>query len=95
MPLGKNDCASILNIVSSIFIVFGLPLGFYIVFNTLNPIDHLKYASSEIGEGFMRGIQNGINETALNDLVKKLTHTVIVSTSISPDNNVEGSAFRV
>lgn len=66
-----------LNLVSSILIIFGLPLGFYIVFNILNPIDHLNRASSEIGEGFIRGVQRGINDTALNDLVKKLTNTVI------------------
>jgi hypothetical protein len=58
-------------------IVFGLPLGFYIAFIILNPIDHLKNASAEIGEGFMRGVQRGINETALNELVKKLTNTII------------------
>ena len=31
-------------------------------------IDHIKYASTEIGEGFMIGLQNGLNETLLNSL---------------------------
>ncbi len=77
MPLNENGFGSMLNLASSIIIVLGLPLGFYIAFTILNPIEHLNRASSEIGEGFIRGVQRGINETALNDLVKKLTNTVI------------------
>ena len=77
MPLNERDGGAILNLVSSMIIVFGLPLGFYIACSILNPIDHLERVSSEIGEGFMRGVQRGINETALNELVKKLTNTVI------------------
>ena len=77
MPLNENDFGSMLNFASSIIIVLGLPLGFYIVFTILNPIEHLNRASSEIGEGFIRGMQRGVNETALNELVKKLTNTII------------------
>lgn len=72
-----NYSSSILNFVSSLLIVIGLPIGFYIVFLTLNPIDHLKYVSYEIGEEFIRGVQEGINETALNELIKRLANTVI------------------
>ena len=72
-----NYSSSTVNFVSSLLIVLGLPLGFYIVFLTLNPIDHLKYASYEIGEEFIRGVQEGINDTSLNELIKKLTNTVI------------------
>ena len=85
MTQSSNNCSSIVNLVSSFIIVFGLPLGFYIVLKILNPIDHLKYASSEIGEGFIRGIQNGINETALNELVKKLANTLIFGTNPRTD----------
>ena len=73
----NNDCSSTVNLVSSLLIVIGLPLGFYFVFITLNPIDQLKSVSSDIGEGFIRGVQRGINETALNLLVKSLTNTII------------------
>lgn len=77
MPINNSDGGSILNLVASIIIVLGLPLGFYFVITILNPIDQLNRASSDIGEGFIRGIQRGINETALNDLIKKLTNTII------------------
>jgi hypothetical protein len=73
------------NLVSSFVIVFGLPLGFYIVLKILNPIDHLKYASFEIGEGFIRGIQNGVNETALIELLKKLANTLVFVTNPTTD----------
>jgi len=76
------------NFVSSLLIVLGLPLGFYIVFLTLNPIDHLKYASYEIGEEFIRGVQQGINETALNELIKKLANTVISELIINQGNMI-------
>ena len=91
--MGRHDYASILNLVSSMFIVFGLPIGFFIVLKTLNPIDHLKNASAEIGEGFMRGVQKGINETALNSLVKTLTHTVIIGATIVPENQIMQRRF--
>ena len=93
-PYGNNsnDCASIVNLVSSFVIVFGLPLGFYIILKILNPIDHLKYASYEIGDGFIRGIQNGINETALNELVKKLANTLILGTN--PTTDIPPIEFR-
>jgi len=81
----SNDCASIVNLVSSLIIVFGLPLGFYIVLKLLNPIDQLKYASYGIGDGFIRGVQDGINETALNELVKKLANTLIMGTNPATD----------
>ncbi|NBS84754.1 MAG: hypothetical protein EBS59_08725 [Verrucomicrobia bacterium] len=55
------------------------------MFRTLDVIDHLKYASAEIGEGFMRGLQNGINETIVNKLAKQITHTVVVSAMIYPE----------
>jgi len=77
MPINERDSGAVLNLVSSIIIVLGLPLGFYIACSILNPIDHLNSVSSAIGEGFIRGVQRGINETALNDLVKKLTNTII------------------
>ena len=77
----SNDYSSTVNLVSSLIIVFGLPLGFYIVFKLLNPIDQLKYASYGIGDGFIRGVQDGINETALNELVKKLANTLILGTN--------------
>ena len=47
-------------------------------------IDHIKYASTEIGEGFMVGLQNGLNETLLNGLAKQITHTVIINAMIYP-----------
>jgi hypothetical protein len=74
--------ASILYLVSSIIIVVGLPLGFYLVFCTLDVIDHMKYASIDIGEGFMKGLENGINQTLLNQLAKQITHTVVISAMI-------------
>jgi hypothetical protein len=93
--MSKHDYASIMNLVSSLFIVFGLPLGFFIVLKTLNPIDHLKNASAEIGEGFMTGIQRGINETALNALVKTLTHTVVIGATIVPENQIMQRRFYI
>ena len=84
MVLNQNH-ASIINFISSIVIIVGLPAGFYLMFRTLDVIDHLKYASTEIGEGFMRGLQNGINETIVNKLAKQITHTVVVSAMIYPD----------
>ena len=77
MALTTNEITSILNFTSALIIGLGLPLGFYLVFTILDPIDHLKTASSAIGEGFIRGMQNGVNETALNELVRKLTNTVV------------------
>jgi len=85
MTLFCNDCSSTVNLVSSFIIAFGLPFGFYIVFKLLNPIDQLKYASYEIGDGFIRGIQNGINETALNALAKKLANTLFFVTNPTTD----------
>ena len=67
---------------------------FYLAFLSLNPIDHLKYASTEIGEGFMRGIQRGLNETALNQLAKQLTHTVIIGATIVPDVQMVQNRFN-
>jgi hypothetical protein len=93
MPFDHADSA-IMNMISSIVIVLGLPLGFYLAFLTLNPIDHLKYASTEIGEGFMHGLQRGINETALNLLAKQLTHTVIIGATIVPDVQMIQTRFR-
>lgn len=69
-------------------ITVGLPLGFYMVFATLNPIDHLKQASSEIGEEFIRGMQRGVNETLLNDLVNKLTGTIVKGLNINQKTSV-------
>lgn len=88
----SNNCSSTVNLVSSLIIVFGLPLGFYIVFKLLNPIDQLKYASYEIGEGFIHGVQDGINETALNELVKKLANTLIFVTN--PTTDIPPIEFR-
>ena len=86
--------SAIMNMISSIVIVVGLPLGFYLAFLSLNPIDHLKYASTEIGEGFMRGIQRGLNETALNQLARQLTHTVIIGATIVPDVQMVQNRFN-
>ena len=74
--------ASILQFISSIIIIVGLPSGFYLLFRMLDVIDHIKYASTEIGEGFMVGLQNGLNETLLNHLAKQITHTVVLSALI-------------
>lgn len=74
--------ASFLYLISSIIIVVGLPLGFYLVFCMMDLIDHIKYASIDIGEGFMKGLENGINETLLNSLAKQITHTVVISAMI-------------
>lgn len=95
MSFTKMDFPAIMNIVSSILIVFGLPVGFYIVFKLLNPIDHLKYVSSEIGEEFMRGLQRGINQTELNQLVQTLTHTVILGATIAPENQLIRNRFNL
>ena len=78
----NNNHASILQFVSSILIIIGLPTGFYLVFRMLDVIDHLKYASTEIGEGFMVGLQHGVNETFVNQLAKQVTHTVVVNAMI-------------
>lgn len=67
MGFNQNH-ASILHVVSSIIIIVGLPSGFYLMFRMLDVIDNIKYASTEIGEGFMTGLQNGLNETLLNSL---------------------------
>lgn len=93
MPFDHADSA-IMNMISSIVIVIGLPIGFYLAFLTLNPIDHLKYASTEIGEGFMHGLHRGLNETALNLLAKQLTHTVIIGATIVPDVQMIQARFR-
>jgi hypothetical protein len=85
----SNDCSSTVNLVSSLLIVIGLPLGFYFVFITLNPIDHLERVSSEIGEGFIRGVQRGINNTALNLLVKSLANTVVSEVNPTTDVQIE------
>jgi len=77
--------ASILQFISSIIIIVGLPSGFYLAFRMLDVIDHIKYASTEIGEGFMIGLQNGINETLLNNLAKQLTNTVVINALIYQD----------
>jgi hypothetical protein len=66
--------------------VLGLPLGIYIVFVILNPIEQLSRSSSKIGEGFINGIQKGINETALNELAKKLSNTIFSALNA---NNME------
>jgi len=84
MVFNQNH-ASILHFVSSIIIIVGLPTGFYLMFRMLDVIDHIKYASTEIGEGFMIGLQNGINETLLNGLAKQITHTVIINAMIYRD----------
>ena len=46
----------------------------------------VKYASYEIGEEFIRGVQDGINETALNELIKKLATTVISELILNQEN---------
>jgi hypothetical protein len=79
-----RDIASILYFVSSIVIVVGLPTGFYVAFRMLDLIDRLKYASSDIGEEFMRGLQNGVNRTFINDLTKQIAQTII-------DNSIENT----
>jgi hypothetical protein len=84
MVFNQNH-ASILYFVSSIIIIVGLPTGFYLMFRMLDVIDHIKYASTEIGEGFMVGLQNGLNETFLNSLAKQITHTVVISAMIYRD----------
>ena len=78
----RRDYASILQFISSIIIIVGLPAGFYLVFKMLDVVDQLKYASTEIGEGFMHGLQNGVNETFVNDLAKQITHTVVANAYI-------------
>jgi len=75
----------IMQVVSSILIIVGLPSGFYLVFCMLDIIDQLKRASPEIGEGLMYGLQAGINETFLNDIAKQITHTVVVNAFIYPE----------
>jgi hypothetical protein len=84
MVFNQNH-ASILYFVSSIILIVGLPTGFYLMFRMLDVIDHIKYASTEIGEGFMIGLQNGLNETLLNSLAKQITHTVVISAMIYRD----------
>jgi hypothetical protein len=71
-----RDIASILYFISSIILVVGLPTGFYIAFYILDLIDKLKYASLDIGEEFMRGLQNGVNKTFVNELAKQISQTV-------------------
>lgn len=94
MPFTPSDVA-IMNMISAFIIAIGLPVGFYMVFTVLNPIDHLKHASTEIGEGFMRGIQRGINETELVQLAQHLTHSVIIAATIVPEVQVQMLRNRV
>lgn len=75
-----RDNASILNFISAVIIVVGLPAGFYLVLNSLNVFDQLKSKSFDIGEEFMRGIQSGVNETFVDELTKKITQTIFANT---------------
>lgn len=83
-----RDIASILYFVSSIVLVVGLPTGFYIAFRMLDLIDKLKYASSDIGEEFMRGLQNGVNQTFINELAKHIAQTIL-------DNSIESTPQNI
>ena len=67
------------NIIASIIVVVGLPVGLYIVSYSI--IDDLVQASTEIGQGFMRGIQNEFNQTALEELFRKLSHIIIIDST--------------
>jgi hypothetical protein len=81
MPFNQTH-ASILHFFSSVIIIVGLPSGFYLMFRMLDVIDHLKYASTEIGEGFIQGMQQGLNQTLLNNIAKQITNTVVASAFI-------------
>ena len=83
-----RDIASILYFVSSIVLVIGLPTGFYVAFRMLDLIDKLKYASADIGEEFMRGLQNGVNRTFINEIVKQIAQTIL-------DNSIESTTPNV
>jgi RNA-binding protein YhbY len=48
----------------------------------LDIIDQLKNTSSDIGENFMIGIQNGINETFINELAKHIAQNLFNSNNI-------------
>ena len=75
----NRDNASILNFISAVIIVVGLPAGFYLVFQSLNIVDQLKSKSFDIGEELMRGIQSGVNETFVNELAKRITQTIFAN----------------
>jgi hypothetical protein len=81
-----RDNASILNFISAIIIVVGLPTGFYFAFQLLDVVDKLKDNSFDIGEELMRGIQSGVNETFVNELAKRITQTIFSNTVLQlPD----------
>jgi hypothetical protein len=83
----KRDWSlAIVHLTAAIVIAVGLPAGLYVMFETLRVIDSLKMASTDIGRGFMRGLQSGINETALEDLVRKLSQSAVLGTMNIPGN---------
>ena len=88
MPDKHDWSGGILHLTAAIIIAVGLPAGLYIMFEALRFIDSLEMASTNIGRGFMRGLQSGINETALEELVKKLTQSAVLGTMAIPENQI-------
>jgi len=81
----KRDWSlAIVNLAAAIVIAVGLPAGLYVLFETIQIIESLKMASTDIGRGFMQGLQSGINETALEELVRKLSQSVVLGTIVVP-----------
>ncbi len=80
----NREYASILNFLSAMIIVIGLPTGFYIVYELLDIIDQLKTRSFDIGEGFMKGLQSGVNETFVNELAKQIAQTIFANSIAEP-----------
>jgi len=88
MPDKYDWSGGILHLTAAIIIAVGLPAGLYIMFETLRLIDSLEMASTNIGRGFMRGLQSGINETALEELVRKLSQSAVLGTLDIPGNTL-------
>jgi hypothetical protein len=85
----KRDWSlAIVHLTAAIVIAVGLPAGLYILFESIHIIESLKMASTDIGRGFMRGLQSGINETALEDLVRKLSQSAVLGTMDIPGSQL-------
>jgi len=86
MPEKYDWSLAIVHLTAALIIAVGLPAGLYILIESIHIIESLKMASTDIGRGFMRGLQSGINETALEDLVRKLSQSAVLGTMDIPGN---------
>ena len=84
-----NIMASIVQCVAALIVVSGLPIGLFILFSNHAFLHQLEYTSALMGHGFMVGLQNGLNETELELLAQKLSHTVLYGNMIFPEQPIE------